>query len=167
MNQEPINNKIVYWKFTKFIITNELVQSALSRTIKNKKFLLLAFALQLRHRPPTTTLRTTMSSTTSSSRETKYKLPDYSELTLQELLTACQQRRPGNVGHKHELIRRLVNDDLDAMQRHLLNKEWNPTCPPFLAEAAEIREAYRNGAYQFYVTKVEYLRERMREKEGC
>jgi len=110
MNQEPINNKIVYWKFTKFIITNELVKSALSRTIKNKKFLLLAFALQLRHRPPTTTLRTIMSSTTSSSRETKYKLPDYSELTLQELLTACQQRRLGNVGHKHELIRRLVND---------------------------------------------------------
>jgi hypothetical protein len=52
------------------------------------------------------------------------------------------------------------------MQRHLLNKEWHPTWPPFLAEAAEIREAYRNGAYQFYVTKVEYLRERMREKEG-
>lgn len=146
---------------------NELVQSVLSRTIKLKSSsCLLAFALQLRHHPPTTSLRTTMSSTTSSSRETKYKLPDYTELTLQELLTACQQRCLCNVGHKHELIRRLVNDDLDAMQRHLLNKEWHPTCPPFLAEAAEIREAYRNGAYQFYVTKVEYLRERMREKEG-
>ena len=107
-----------------------------------------------------------MSSATSSSRETKCKLPDYTELTPQELLTACQQRCLCNVGHKHELIRRLVNDDLDAMQRHLLNKEWHPTCPPFLAEAAEIREAYRNGVYQFYVTKVKYLRERMREKEG-
>ena len=107
-----------------------------------------------------------MSSATSSSRETKYKLPDYTELTPQELLTACQQRCLYNVGHKHELVRRLVNDDLDAMQRRLLNKDWHPTCPPFLAEAAEIREAYRNGAYQFYVTKVKYLRERMREKEG-
>ena len=107
-----------------------------------------------------------MSSTTSSSSHNNYKLPSYTELTRQQLLLIYRQRRLGTVGQNHDLIRRLVNADLDAMQRHLLNKEWNPKYPLFLAEQAEIREAYRNGAYQFYVAKVEYMQQRMREREA-
>jgi hypothetical protein len=95
-----------------------------------------------------------------------YSLADYSNHTQQELSAICRQRQLGDMGHKHELIQRLVYEDLDDMQRHLFGKDWHTDHPPFKKEAEEIRECTMKGAYQFYVEKVKYLRERMEEKEG-
>ncbi|KAE9378664.1 hypothetical protein N431DRAFT_499448 [Stipitochalara longipes BDJ] len=107
-----------------------------------------------------------MSLTTSSQNQTNYTLYNYSTHTHQELSAACQQRRLASAGYKHDLLRRLISDDLEEMWKTLLNKEWNPACPPFLEEAAQIQEARSQGAYQFYVAKCEYLRARMEAKKG-
>ena len=107
-----------------------------------------------------------MSTMTLSGIHTTYTLYDYSTHTHEELAEACRKRCLGGAGYKHDLLRRLILDDLDVMWKNLLRKEWNPKFEPFLGEAAQINEARFKGAFQFYSAKIEYFVARMEDKQG-
>ena len=107
-----------------------------------------------------------MSTITTFQNETTYKLYTYPEHTHEELVEACRQRGLGSAGYKHDLLRRLITDDLEEMWKTLLRKQWDPACPLFLGEEAQIQEARYQGAFQFYEAKVEYLNARMEDKFG-
>ena len=46
---------------------------------------------------------------------TTYTLYDYSTHTHEELAEACRKRRLGSAGYKHDLLRRLITNDLEVM----------------------------------------------------
>jgi hypothetical protein len=100
------------------------------------------------------------------SQTNNYFLPNYAEHTQQQLSSLCKARGLSEMGHKHQLVQRLVYMDLEKMNRHLLDKDWCPTGAPFRKEYAELKECTMQGAWQFYTEKVKYLCKRMGETEG-
>jgi hypothetical protein len=100
------------------------------------------------------------------SQSNNYFLPNYAAHTQQQLSSLCKARGLSEMGHKHQLVQRLVYKDLDNMNRNLLDKEWCPTGVPFMKEYAELKECTMQGAWQFYTEKTKYLRRRMGETQG-
>ena len=105
-----------------------------------------------------------MSTITTFQNQTTYTLYTYSEHTHEELAEACLHRGLGSAGYKHDLLRRLITDDLGEMWKILVRKQWDPACPLFLRGEAQIQEARYQGAFQFYEANAEYLNARMEDK---